>query len=421
MRQIASLRRELIIGLALLLLASLGLAAVAIWLWLPVLPVGGSIARLFLFLALLIALDVGVFVLFGDYLLRQMVLRPVNTIVDGAESIASGDYSGRIEVEGAHELQRVATSVNEMAERLILNQQRLTENIHSLSQVNRELTEARDELVRAEKLASVGQLAAGIAHEIGNPLGAILGYLDVAGRRPEIGLDLIADMRRETRRIDRIVKGLLDYARPRQPAPRLIEVNEVVRGAIELLDSQGHFKEVDVISDLNDAVPSVDADPHQLEQIMVNLLLNAAQAMEPGNGNRIEVDTGSMLYRMGGPPARRRDDPPGVDYSHLRRLQARREGLTPPPFRAATQVVRITVVDNGRGIPDEIMDRVFDPFFSTKDPGEGTGLGLAVSARLIEGMGGIIEVDSPEEGGARFSVLLPVADGTPAEERESEQ
>ncbi len=407
MKPVASLRRELIIGLALLLLASLGFAAVAILLWLPR---GDSLVRILLFLAILIALDVGVFVLFGDYLLRQMVLRPVNTIVDGAEAIAGGDYSRRIEVGGAQELERVSASVNEMAERLILNQQRLMENIHSLSQVNRELTEARDELVRAEKMASVGQLAAGIAHEIGNPLGAILGYLEVAERRPQIGQSLVGDMRRETRRIDRIVKGLLDYARPRQPAPRLIEVNEVVRGAIELLDAQGHFKEVELVSQLSDENPYVDADPHQLEQIMVNLLLNAAQAMEPGNGNRIEVDTGSMLYRMTGPPAHRRDDPPGIDYSHLRILQARREGLTPPPFTRGTQVVRITVVDNGRGIPEEIMERVFDPFFSTKEPGEGTGLGLAVSARLIEGMGGIIEVDSPEDGGARFSVLLPAVD-----------
>ena len=406
----ASLRRELIIGLVLLLLASLGVAAVAILFWLPA---GGSLTRILLFLAVLIVVDVGVFVIFGDYLLRQMVLKPVTTIVEGAEAIAAGDYTRRIEVRGAQELERVAASVNEMAERLILNQQRLMENIHSLSQVNRELTEARDELVRAEKMASVGQLAAGIAHEIGNPLGAILGYLEVAERRPQIGQDMVEDLRRETRRIDRIVKGLLDYARPRQAAPRLVEVNEVVRSAIELLDAQGHFKELEVVSEFGSDLPRVDADPHQLEQIMVNLLLNAAQAMDGGEDSRIEVKTAALPYRMAGPPSRRRDDPPGVDYSHLRRLQARKEGLTPPPFSAGTRVVRITVSDNGHGIPEEIRDKVFDPFFSTKEPGEGTGLGLAVSARLIEGMGGIIEVDSAEEGGATFSVTLPAVEVTP--------
>jgi len=103
----------------------------------------------------------------------------------------------------------------------------------------------------------------------------------------------------------------------------------------------------------------------------------------------------------------------------LRRLQARREGLTPPPFSSGTKVVRISVADNGPGIPAEILDRVFDPFFSTKETGQGVGMGLAVSARLIEGMGGTIAVDSPEDDGVRFSVLLPAARALTVEEAES--
>jgi signal transduction histidine kinase len=405
-KAVASLRRELIVALALLLIAALGLAAVAVLLWLPV---GGSLGSIIFFLAVLVVIDVGTFLILGDYLLRQMVLKPVRAIVHGAEAIAREDYSRRIRVEGAQELQRLAASVNEMAEKLIQNQQRLSDNIQSLNDVNRALTEARDELVRAEKLASAGQLAAGIAHEIGNPLGAILGYMEVAERRPKIGPDILDDMRREARRIDRIVKGLLDYARPRQPAPRPIEVNEVVRGALELVDAQGHFKEIDVKLQLSEGEITVHADPHQLEQIMVNLLLNAAQAVDGGDSHAIRVTTQTVPYEGSGPPARRRDDPPGIDYSHLRRLQARRDGLTPPPFSSGMNIVRIAVADSGPGIPSEIMDRVFDPFFSTKETGQGTGLGLAVSARLIEGMGGTIQVESPEDGGACFSVLLPAA------------
>jgi len=414
-RAVASLRRELNLALALLLVAALGLAAVAVLLWLPV---GRSFGGLVVFLLVVIAVDAVVFLLFGDYLLRQMVLRPVKNVVQGAEAIAREDYSRRIRVDGAHELQRLAASVNELADKLIQNQRRLSDNIQSLNEVNRALTEARDELVRAEKLASAGQLATGIAHEIGNPLGAILGYLEVAERRPEIGRDLVDDMRREARRIDRIVKGLLDYARPRQPAPRPIEVNTVVTGAHELVEAQGHFKEIEVKLDLGDEVPTVHADPHQLEQIMVNLLLNAAQAVDGAEGRWIRVCTEAAAYEASIPPSRRRDDPLGIDYSHLRRLQARREGLTPPPFTIGEKVVRISVADNGPGIPAEIMDRVFDPFFSTKETGQGTGLGLAVSARLIEGMGGTIRVDSPEGGGACFSVLLPAAG---IEERETEE
>lgn len=408
MKRVASLRRELIVALALLLVAALGLAAVGVVLWLPV---GGSTASIVLFLSILVALDLGIFLILGDVLLRQMVLKPVRAIVNGAEAIAREDFSRRIRVEGARELERLAISVNEMAEKLIQNQRRLTDNIQSLNEVNRALTEARDELVRAEKLASAGQLAAGIAHEIGNPLGAILGYLEIAERRPTIKQEIVDDMRREARRIDRIVKGLLDYARPRQPAPRAIEVNEVVTGAIGLVEAQGHFKHIELDLELSEDVTTVRADPHQLEQIMVNLLLNAAQAVDgvSGSGSMIKVITETMPFEASLPPARRRDDPPGIDYSHLRRLQARREGHTPPPFSAGAKVVRISVLDNGPGIPQEILDRVFDPFFSTKETGQGTGLGLAVSARLIEAMGGMIGVDSMEEGGACFSIVLPAA------------
>jgi signal transduction histidine kinase len=402
----ASLRRELLVALALLLVGALSLAGVAVLLWLPL---GGSLPGLLIFVAVVLALDLAAFLVFGDYLLRQMVLKPVRAIVRGAEAIAGDDYTRRIAAEGAREFESLATSVNEIAEKLVQNQKRLSDNIRSLNEVNRALTDARDELVCAEKLASAGQLAAGIAHEIGNPLGAVLGYLEVAERRPTLSPDLVEDMRREARRIDRIVKGLLDYARPRQPAPRKIEVNEVVNGALELVEAQGHFKEIELVLNLSEDVPTVRADPHQLEQIMVNLLLNAAQAVDGSDVRRIEVRTEMMPFEATLPPSKRRDDPPGIDYSHLRRLQARREGLTPPPLTKGTSVVGIAVKDNGPGIPLEIMDRVFDPFFSTKETGQGTGLGLAVSARLIEGMGGTIRVDSPAGGGACFSVYLPAA------------
>ncbi len=408
MKAQVSLRSQLVIALALLLVAAIGLAGVAVLLWLPV---GGSAGRIALFVALVVVLDAGFFVLVGDYLLRQTVLKPMASIALGAEAIARDDFSRRLEGDGAGEFRRLAASVNELADRLIRTQRRLSSNIQSLNEVNRALTEARDELVRAEKLVSAGQLAAGIAHEIGNPLGAIMGYLEVAERRPMIGQDMVEDMRREARRIDRIVKGLIDYARPRQPAPRRIAVNEVVSGALELVESQGHFKEIELVLNLSEEVAAVHADPHQLEQIMVNLLLNAAQAVDGREGRRIEVTTETVPFETTVPPARRRDDPPGIDYSHLRRLQMRREGLTPPPLTKGSQVVRIAVRDSGPGIPAQIMDRVFDPFFSTKETGQGTGLGLAVSARLIEGMGGTIRAENAEGGGACFSLYLPGAEG----------
>ncbi len=406
MKTVASLRQQLIIALAVLLVASLAAATLAVWIAQPFTGASGATA---LFLGILVALDVVVFLVLGYSVLRRVVLEPLRSIADGAETIASGEYSRRIETRGAEEFERVASSVEEIAEKLILNQKTLAENVRSLNEVNRELTEARDELIRAEKLASVGQLAAGIAHEVGNPLGAVLGYLEVAERRPQIGRELINDMRREARRIDRIVKGLLDYARPRQPAPRPIEVNEVVQSALELLRAQGRFNELHLVLNLSDDLPAVRADSHQLEQSLVNLLLNASQASNGREGHRIVLTTELLRYEFSRPSSRRRDDPPGIDYSHLRRLQARRAGLKQPPFAAGSNLVRISVFDNGPGIPREIRDRVFDPFFSTKEAGQGTGLGLAVSARLIEGMGGTVEVDSPEDGGVCFSIYLPAA------------
>ena len=407
MRPASSLRYEILLALAVLLIAALGLAAAAFLLWLPL---GGSSARILAFLGILIALDVALFVFFGDYLLRRTVLEPMSTMVEGAEAIAAGDYSRRIPIQGAHELERVADSVNKMAERLIHNQEKLTENIRSLNEVNRALTVARDELVRAEKLASVGQLAAGIAHEIGNPLGAIIGYLEVAERRRGVDPELLEELRREARRIDKIVKGLLDYARPRQPSSRRTQVNDVVREAVDLLETQGRFKETEVVLRLAEDLPAVQADSHQLEQVMVNLLLNAAEAIDGGSDGRVTIATISTIHRVDAPPARRRDDPSGVDYSHLRRLQARWSGVMPPPVPHGTRVVEVAVTDNGPGIPRDILERVFDPFFSTKAPGQGTGLGLAVSARLVEGMGGTIKAERREGDGTCFSVLLPAAE-----------
>jgi len=405
-KAVASIRRELTVALALLLVAALSLAGVAVLLLLP--KFIHSLGSIILFVVALLAVDISLFVLIGDYLLRQTIAKPMSEIVGGAEAIARDDYTRPIRVAGAQEFERLASSVNEIAEKLIQNEKRHSDNIRSLNDVNRELTEARDELVRAEKLASAGQLAAGIAHEIGNPLGVVLGYLELAERRA-ITQDMVDDMRREAKRIDRIVKGLLDYARPRQPAPRTIEVNDVVSGALELVEAQGHFKEIELVLELGEDVPAVRADAHQLEQIMVNLLLNATQAVDGSEESRIEVSTQVVPYEATIPPSRRQDDPSGIDYSHLRRLQARREGLTPPPMTKGTKVVTIAVQDNGPGIPAEIMDRVFDPFFSTKETGQGTGLGLAVSARLIEGMAGTIRVDSPKSGGTCFSVYLPAA------------
>jgi hypothetical protein len=291
----------------------------------------------------------------------------------------------------------------------------LERNVASLEDTNRELVDARAEIVRAARLASVGTLAAGIAHEVGNPLGAILGYVDVArararreGRDPEI-LDAI---RGEAERIDRIVKGLLDYARPRGERIGPEAPTAVVARVRELLDNQGRLTDVDARWDVAPDTPDVVMNPHRLEQVVVNLALNALDAMEgaPKRVLRVSVygDRGEVIHL----PIRREGDPPGVNYMHRRRLSRDDGGRGVDPVFVAERVAVIEVTDSGPGISDEDLDQIFDPFFTTKEPGRGTGLGLAICARLVEGMGGRIEAGNAPEGGARFMIRLPAV-GTP--------
>lgn len=404
-----SLRGQLLAGLAVLLVvALLALAAAGlVWLSLDLPPALALVG-----LAILIVVDVTVLVVFGDYLLRRLVTRPVERMVDGAEAIAAGVEGRRIEPAGSAELRRLARSVNRMADRLIRRQRALRENIRSLDETNRALTEAKNELVQAEKLASVGRLAAGIAHEVGNPLNAIMGYLELARRRGRDGDEWLEGIGHEARRIDRIVRGLLDYARPKSGERRTLQVNEVVRRAVDLLETQGKFKEIRVRTELEDELPELRVDPNQLQQVLVNVLLNSVDAIEEADSEgRIDVETAAVRYE--GPrterlPRRREDDPEGVDYTHLRRLHPPPGEIQPRAFAEGERVVRIRVSDDGRGFPEEDRDRLFDPFYTTKEPGRGTGLGLAVSARLVAEMSGTIRAEGKPGEGAVFTLLLPI-------------
>ena len=288
----------------------------------------------------------------------------------------------------------------------------LQENVRSLEETNRELVEARAEVIRTARLASVGTLAAGIAHEVGNPLGAIMGFVDVASARMRAGhgdVELLDAIREEAGRIDRIVRGLLDYARPGDTEIAPTPPGDVVAGVRRLLESQGKLEGVQDVWEIGEDVPAVVMNPHRFEQVMVNLLLNALDALASRQGARITVsvfgDEGDVV-RL---PARREGDPPGINYMHRRRISRDDGGRGVDPVFSADRVTVIEVSDNGPGIAEVDLERVFDPFFTTKEPGKGTGLGLAICARLVDGMGGRIEADNGPEGGARFMIRLPGA------------
>jgi len=407
MRSLPTLRRELLAAFALVFTGAFLLATAGV---IALLPVFQNSLEATVYIGALLVLDVAIFAGFGHVLITRRVLRPISDLVTGAESIARGELSSTLPQGETAEMARLSESLSHMAQRFIADQQRLAENIRSLDETNRLLTEARDAMVHSEKLASVGRLGAGIAHEVGNPLSAIIGYLSLLRKHAKgQELEMIEAAENETRRIDRIVRGLLDYSRPREAHTQFIDVNRVVQDTIELVSTQGKFKRVKLDVETAADLPAVSGDQYQLQQVLVNLLVNAADALEQSDHPNVRITTFTRSRR----PrtvlrARRKDDHPGIDYTHRRRLHARPRTFMSDPESGVGDVVEIVVADNGPGIPRELIDQIFEPFVTTKEIGKGTGLGLAVCSRLIEGMGGAIRAESADGGGATFRIVMPV-------------
>ena len=419
MKQSTPLRRELLFSFGLLFAGGLIFVIVGLSALLPVLR---STTQWVVFMVLLMVVDLGVLFLFGGAVLQQTVIAPIRQLGGDAQRIAEGDYHHRVRTAGSLELDQLGMSLNAMADRLIAEQELLADNVASLDRTNEELVLARDQVIHAARLASVGTLAAGIAHEVGNPLGAIIAFADVAKSRAGRSggdTDLLDSIRHEAERIDRIVRGLLDYARPKEvevgPSPPKLVLERVQ----QLLADQGRL---DAVTDewlLEEGVPDVVMEPHQLEQVLVNLVLNALDAMsgiaEPRVTVRLWADEGGVA-RL---PFRRADDPPGINYKHRRRVSKDEGGKGIDPLFTAPFVAVLEVEDNGPGIPESDLDRIFDPFFTTKEPGKGSGLGLSICARLVEGMGGRITVSNHAEGGALFTIRLPGIPESPRDEHGS--
>jgi two-component system NtrC family sensor kinase len=324
--------------------------------------------------------------------------------------VMEADDAVRLDETGSGPLADVAELINRMADRMAEDRQVLAANIRSLDETNRELRDARDQVVRSARLASAGTLAAGIAHEVGNPLGALMGFVDLARVRAgsdDPNAEILDSIRREAKRIDRIVRGLLDYARPERSNDEEMPVSEVVRNVHSLLEHQGQLSEVDLSVVIESGGEQAISYPGQLQQVLVNLLLNARHAVtgvpDPHILVRVFVENG-LLAAM---PSRRDEDPLEADYMHRRRRDVDAEG--PAAVAGADLVLAIEVTDNGSGLPAEAIENLFDPFFTTKPPGEGTGLGLSICARLVEGMGGTIDASNREFGGARFVIRLPAS------------
>jgi hypothetical protein len=380
-RPLPSLRWELLGNLAVLATAALMLAVASLLVFTGI----AETRHAAFWLTMLIVADVAIFVVFGGYLVRRLVIRPVDEIVAAAQAIADGDLGRRAPEMHSVELARLATSLNRMTTRLL---------------------EEQTLVVRTEKMASVGRLAAGIAHEIGNPLGAINGYTHILRRRLRAnGLDDELDaIERETTRIDRIVRGLLDYARPRRTTPESIDIGECVDRVVTMLRDQGALKQVDVRTDIESGIPALSGDRHELEQAFVNLLLNAADAMKGSGTVTVGARSDSLVALREG-TATRKDDPPSALAERERnpRVRAWLHRVGEP-----VRILTVTVADSGPGVDPDDADRIFDPFFTTKPPGKGTGLGLAIVARIVDNLGGVVWVRPAREGGAAFVMMFPL-------------
>ena len=380
----ASLKTEMMLSLAVLGTAALSLAALnAFVLETLTLSKDGPI-----YLALLVLADILIFVAFGAYKIQGLVLDPLDTVVETTEAIADGDLSRRVPRSGPTEFSRLARSINRMTARILEEQAQRT---------------------HLEKVASVGRLAAGVAHEIGNPLGAIGGYAHILRKSSVLdsdAKDAVAGIEREAARIDRIMRGMLEYARPRRRITSRIDLNVTVNEVVQLLRDQGTLREVSPEVALQNGLPKLVGDAHELEQVLVNLVLNAVDAMQ-GNG-KVWIVTQSVAFDdITGRTGRRVNDPDGFDIA---REQSARVRAWINSVGEPKQILKLIVADSGPGVPVAESERIFDPFYTTKEPGRGTGLGLAVVSRIVEGLGGTIWVRQAREGGAAFMMYFPVPD-----------
>lgn len=338
-----------------------------------------SVQRLSLLYAIL---NGAVVAAFGWYLVTRAVVRPIRRLSAATREVASGQLRVRVRAEGTGEIASLAADFNEMTAALAAK-------IGELEQANESLRAARLEVSRAEKLATVGRLAAGVAHELGNPIAAVTGYVSLLRRGPQAETEeILSRMEREMRRVDRIIHDLLEYARPRSPVEELVDVDAVVEEALLLLRGQGALDGIEV-NRMTSRPGSVRGDSHRLSQVVFNLVLNACDALVDSPRKRIEISTGEIVFPEPAPgePRRRQED-----------------------GNPSGSAVAIRVRDTGSGLTPEQKERLFEPFFTTK--GKGTGLGLAISRAIVEGMGGRIRVDGEPGSGATFEVLLPKADAS---------
>lgn len=304
----------------------------------------------------------------------RKISQPIRALAQAAQQVAQGDYTSKVPVTSADEVGYLAESFNTMTSELEQTHQELREWAENMERKvderTAELKAMQAHLIRTEKMAAIGKLAAGVAHEINNPLTGVLtnSSLMLQDLPPD-------DPRREdlqtivneTLRCRKIVKGLLDFARQTTPQKQELRINQVIEDVLSLVRNQASFRDLKITLNLNPSLPTVMADNDQMRQVVLNIVLNAAEAMPRGGELRIQSDLDRESKNV---------------------------------------VVRLS--DTGPGIPDDIKERLFEPFFTTKK--SGTGLGLAIAYGIVERHKGTLELESAPGRGTTFIITLPVSD-----------
>jgi two-component system NtrC family sensor kinase len=319
-----------------------------------------------------------------SYLINRFIYVPLRDMDTGAARLANGDLTYTIPVRSNDEFGQLAESFNSMTKALHNSRvdledwgKRLEEKV---KEATRELQIAHAETARSEKLASVGLLAAGIAHELNNPLTGVLTFAYLVKKnlppdsRDAQDLELVI---RETKRCAGIIRRLLDFSREKPPEKAYGDLNAIVTDTLALIKQPTELEDIELITSLDEQMPPVWMDENLIKQVIMNMLVNARHAIT--NGGTIKIKT-----------------------------RVRKAGDCPAAIRAFGDMAEITISDTGCGIPEKDLKKIFDPFFTTKEVGKGTGLGLSVSYSTVEAHRGTIEVDSVEGEGTEFRIYLAI-------------
>ncbi len=324
----------------------------------------------------------------------RAVTRPIMTLVNVTASVSRGDLSQRVAIQQKDEIGRLASTFNEMIASLEASRNEIEEYNRTLEQKiierTRELEEAQAQLIQSEKLGAIGQLAAGVAHELNNPLGGILGYAQFSlekmkklsdGRLDdndrEKFLRYLSDIETQARRCKAIVQNLLKFSRASRTTEfEDLDINSVLEETASFVEHQFEMNRLRLKLDLDGELPLVPGNAGQLQQVFTNLLINAMHASPKDTEIIIRTRFSPAVGEFGG-------------------------------------AVELQFIDQGHGIPPELVKKIFEPFFTTKEVGKGTGLGLSVSYGIIRDHGGEIKVDSDPGKGTTFTLYLPLQKETP--------